>query len=68
MKAEDLDPADWRRVREVTQTFDNDEFEGRAELPMVYIYAAWPFAGLSWMLFLGERFADHVRLYRSVDT
>ena len=35
-----------------------------AELPMVYIYAAWPIAGVSWMLFLGERFVDHLRLFR----
>ncbi len=35
-----------------------------AELPMVYIYAAWPLAGLTWMLFLGERMVDHLRLYR----
>lgn len=35
-----------------------------AELPMVFIYVAWPFAGVSWMLFLGERFVDHWRLYR----
>jgi TRAP-type C4-dicarboxylate transport system permease small subunit len=36
-----------------------------AELPMVYIYAAWPFAGASWVLFLIERFMDHVKLFRS---
>ncbi len=35
-----------------------------AELPMVYIYAAWPFAGISWALFLAERFVDHVRMFR----
>jgi TRAP-type C4-dicarboxylate transport system permease small subunit len=35
-----------------------------AELPMVYIYGAWPFAGASWVLFLVERFADHARLFR----
>ncbi|MCP5153536.1 MAG: TRAP transporter small permease [Ectothiorhodospiraceae bacterium] len=39
-----------------------------AELPMVYIYAAWPIAGLSWILFLGERFVDHVRLFRGSAT
>ena len=27
-----------------------------AELPMPYIFAAWPMAGLTWVLFLGERF------------
>ena len=35
-----------------------------AELPMVYIYSAWPFAGITWMLFLGERFMDHLKHYR----
>jgi TRAP-type C4-dicarboxylate transport system permease small subunit len=35
-----------------------------AELPMVYIYAASSFAGVSWVLFLGERYVDHVRLFR----
>jgi TRAP-type C4-dicarboxylate transport system permease small subunit len=39
-----------------------------AELPMVYIYAAWPIAGASWALFLGERFVDHVRLFRGKQT
>src|SRR5690242_19385014 len=29
-----------------------------AELPMVYIFAAWPMAGLTWALFLGEAFVD----------
>ena len=36
-----------------------------AELPMVYIYAAWPVAGLTWILFLGERLVDNIRLFRS---
>ena len=35
-----------------------------AELPMVWIYAAWPIAGLTSILFLGERFAAHLRLFR----
>jgi TRAP-type C4-dicarboxylate transport system permease small subunit len=39
-----------------------------AELPMVYIYAAWPFAGASWVLFLIERFMDHVKLFRSAQS
>lgn len=36
-----------------------------AELPMVLIYAAWPIAGVTWMLFLGERMVDHLKLFRS---
>ena len=35
-----------------------------AELPMVYIFAAWPMAGLTWALFLGEAFVDNVRILR----
>ncbi len=36
-----------------------------AELPMVYIYAAWPITGVVWVLFLVERFINHCKLYRS---
>ena len=35
-----------------------------AELPMVFIYAAWPIAGISSILFLIERFGEHLRLFR----
>lgn len=35
-----------------------------AELPMVWIFAAWPLAGLSWLLFLGEGIAADLRLVR----
>lgn len=28
---------------------------------MVYIFAAWPIAGLTWVLFLGEWFARDLR-------
>jgi len=27
-----------------------------AELPMTFIFAAWPLAGLTWILFIGESF------------
>jgi len=36
-----------------------------AELPMPYIFLAWPIAGLTWMLFLGEAFARDLRLLYS---
>jgi TRAP-type C4-dicarboxylate transport system permease small subunit len=36
-----------------------------AELPMVYIYMAWPIAGITWILFLIEKFVDNVKLWRS---
>ena len=33
-----------------------------AELPMPFIFLAWPIAGLTWMLFLGEAFARDLRV------
>ncbi len=38
-----------------------------AELPMVTIYIAWPLAGVTWILFLGEKLVDNIRLFRSND-
>lgn len=32
-----------------------------AELPMPYIFVAWPLAGFTWIVFLGERFVADVR-------
>ena len=36
-----------------------------AELPMVYIYMTWPLAGVTWILFLIERYVDNIKLWRS---
>jgi TRAP-type C4-dicarboxylate transport system permease small subunit len=36
-----------------------------AELPMVFIYSAWPVAGITWILFLIEKFVDNIKLLRS---
>jgi TRAP-type transport system small permease protein len=33
-----------------------------AELPMPFIFLAWPLAGLTWLVFLGEAFFNDVRL------
>ena len=33
-----------------------------AELPMVYIFAAWPIAGVTWIVFLGEAFVRNFRV------
>ena len=33
-----------------------------AELPMPFIFAAWPLAGFTWLLFLGERFLANLRI------
>jgi TRAP-type C4-dicarboxylate transport system permease small subunit len=35
-----------------------------AELPMVLIYAAWPVAGITWLIFLGEKLVDNIKLWR----
>ncbi len=32
-----------------------------AELPMPFIFAAWPLAGFTWVLFLGEKFRADLR-------
>ena len=32
-----------------------------AELPMPFIFAAWPLAGFTWLLFLGEKFRTDLR-------
>ncbi len=36
--------------------FGWDQTSELAELPMPYIFVAWPLAGLTWVLFLGEHF------------
>ncbi len=36
-----------------------------AELPMGFIFAAWPVAGLTWLLFLGESLLDNFRILTS---
>jgi TRAP-type C4-dicarboxylate transport system permease small subunit len=33
-----------------------------AELPMPYIFVAWPLAGVTWLLFLGESFWNNLRI------
>ena len=35
-----------------------------ADLPMVYIFLAWPVTGASWLVFLGESFYDNIRVLR----
>ena len=38
-----------------------------AEMPMVFIYAAWPLAGVSYVLFIAEKTLDNIKLVRSKD-
>ena len=33
-----------------------------AELPMPFIFLAWPLAGFTWVVFLGEKFRDDLRI------
>ena len=33
-----------------------------AELPMPFIFVAWPLAGVTWVIFLGEGFFDNLRI------
>ena len=39
-----------------------------AELPMPFIFLAWPIAGLTWVLFLGEAFVRDIRFLLAKDT
>ena len=41
--------------------FGWDQTSELAELPMVYIFIAWPVAGVTWMIFLGEAFIASFR-------
>ena len=42
--------------------FGWDQSSELAELPMVFIFVAWPVAGLTWVLFLGEAFIASFRV------
>jgi TRAP-type C4-dicarboxylate transport system permease small subunit len=49
----------WYGIRFVQ--FGWDQNSELAELPMAYIFVAWPLAGVTWVLFLGERFIAELR-------
>ena len=42
--------------------FGWDQTSELADLPMVWIFAAWPIAGATWLLFLGEVFYDNAMI------
>ena len=42
--------------------FGWDQTSELAELPMVFIFLAWPIAGATWLLFTGEIFLDNYRI------
>ena len=50
----------WYGIRFVQ--FGWDQTSELAELPMYYIFAAWPVAGLTWLVFLGEHFVNDLRI------
>jgi TRAP-type C4-dicarboxylate transport system permease small subunit len=45
--------------------FGWDQLSELAELPMPWIFVAWPLAGLTWVLFLGESFVQSWRVLRA---
>src|SRR5947208_2711039 len=45
--------------------FGWDQLSELAELPMPWIFIAWPLAGFTWILFLGESLVDNFRILRS---
>ena len=47
--------------------FGWDQQSELAELPMPFIFLAWPIAGLTWVVFLGEAFVRDVRLLMTRD-
>jgi TRAP-type transport system small permease protein len=50
----------WYGIRFVQ--FGWDQTSELAELPMAWIFVAWPLAGFTWVVFLGERFLANLRL------
>ena len=44
--------------------FGWDQLSEIAELPMWTIFIAWPVAGITWLLFLGESFVANLRVVR----
>jgi TRAP-type transport system small permease protein len=52
----------WYGIRFVQ--FGWDQASELAELPMPMLFVAWPMAGFTWVVFLGERFLDNLRMLR----
>ena len=44
--------------------FGWDQLSEIAELPMWTIFIAWPLAGVTWVLFIGESFVANLRILR----
>jgi len=52
----------WYGIRFVQ--FGWDQSSELAEMPMVYIFVAWPLAGFTWLVFLAERLRSDLRILR----
>ena len=52
----------WYGIRFVQ--FGWDQSSELAEMPMAYIFVAWPLAGVTWLLFLYERLLSDLRILR----
>ena len=52
----------WYGIRFVQ--FGWDQTSELAEMPMTYIFVAWPLTGLTWLLFAGERLRVDVAILR----
>ena len=50
----------WYGIRFVA--FGWNQTSELADLPMPWIFVAWPLAGATWVIFLGERFLANVRV------
>ena len=47
--------------------FGWDQLSELAELPMPWIFLAWPITGVTWVIFLGESFVDSWRVLAGKD-
>jgi TRAP-type transport system small permease protein len=45
--------------------FGYDQSSELTGLNMAFIHVAWPFAGLTWLLFIAEKFYDDIKLMKS---
>jgi TRAP-type C4-dicarboxylate transport system permease small subunit len=54
----------WYGIRFVQ--FGWDQTSELAEMPMTYIFVAWPLTGLTWLLFAGERLRVDVAILRGM--